>query len=136
MCYQPHADLHLFIYSIIHSFIHSFLEGKGRRKRGRGNINVWLPLTCPLLGPGTWDLAHNPGTCPRLGIEPADPLVARLALSPLSYASQGYKYIFFRELSLQTFGSFNLDSLLLGYKHSLYILRVGLLSMTNKSTSQ
>ena len=36
------------------------------RERGRegekeeGNINVWLPLTCPLTG----DLALNPGMCP------------------------------------------------------------------------
>ena len=38
-----------------------FLE-RGREK----NISVWLPHMPP-----TVDLAHNPGVCPRLGIEPA-----------------------------------------------------------------
>ena len=34
-------------------FIYLFFgEGKGRQKERKRNINVWLPLTCPLLG--TW----------------------------------------------------------------------------------
>ena len=34
-------------------FIYLFLErGKGREKERESNINVWLPLACPLLG--TW----------------------------------------------------------------------------------
>ena len=32
-------------------FIYLFLE-RGREGEREGNINVWLPLTCPLLG--TW----------------------------------------------------------------------------------
>ena len=33
---------------------------RGREGDREGNINVWLPLTHPLL---VGDLAHNPGTC-------------------------------------------------------------------------
>ena len=34
-------------------FIYLFLDrGEGREKEGEKNINVWLPLECPLLG--TW----------------------------------------------------------------------------------
>ena len=39
-----------------------FLErGEGREKEKERNINVWLPLLCPLLG----DLARNPCMCRR-----------------------------------------------------------------------
>ena len=42
-------------------FIYLFLErGEGKEKERERNINVWLPLTHPLLG--TWP-AH-PGRCP------------------------------------------------------------------------
>ena len=58
-----------------------FREGKGRRKRER-NINVWLPLTCPL--PRIW-----PPTQARAltGNGTSDSLVHRLALSPLSHTN-------------------------------------------------
>ena len=39
--------------------------------------------------PTTGDLAHNPGMCPRLGIELVTPLVRRSALNPLRHTSQG-----------------------------------------------
>ena len=42
-------------------FIYLFLErGERREEERERNINVWLPLTRPLLG----DLAWNPGLCP------------------------------------------------------------------------
>ena len=38
-----------------------FLErAEGKEKERERNINVWLPLSCSLLG--TW--ARNPGKCP------------------------------------------------------------------------
>ena len=46
-------------------FIYLFIDrGEGREKERERNINVWLPLACPLLG--TW-LACNPGICPDWG---------------------------------------------------------------------
>ena len=42
----------LYIY-IFNDLIYLFLDrGEGREKEGEKNINVWLPLECPLLG--TW----------------------------------------------------------------------------------
>ena len=42
---------YFFIYFL--NFIYLFLEkGEGRKKERERNINVWLPLDCPLLG--TW----------------------------------------------------------------------------------
>ena len=70
-------------------FIHLFLErGEGREEEREiereRNINVWLPLMCPPMGtqPETqaWALTGN---------QTGDPLVCRLALSPLSHTSQG-----------------------------------------------
>ena len=60
--------------------------GKERER----NINMWLPLTCPLLG--TW-----PGTqaSALTGNQISDPLVRRLVLNLLSHTSQGSSYIFF-----------------------------------------
>ena len=54
--------------AFLKKIIYLFLErGGGREKEKERNINVWLPLVCP---PPTGVLAHNPGMCPRLGIEP------------------------------------------------------------------
>ena len=49
------------------------------------NINVWLPLVCPLLG--TW-LATQ--ACSLTGNPTNDTLVCRLALNLLSHTNQGY----------------------------------------------
>ena len=69
-------------------FIYLFLERGGERER---NINVWLPLVCPLLG----DLAFNATqTWARTGNRTSDPLVCRPALNPLSYTSQAQLYLF------------------------------------------
>ena len=48
------------------------------------NINVWLPLACPLLG--TW-LATQ--ACALTWNQTSDPLVCRPVLNPLSHTSQG-----------------------------------------------
>ena len=50
-----------FYYFFNKNFIYLFLErGEGEEKEKEGNINVWLPLTCPLTG----GLACNPVMCP------------------------------------------------------------------------
>ena len=48
------------------------------------NINVWLPLTRPLLG--TWPTTQ---ACALTGNRTSDPLVLRLMLNPLSHTRQG-----------------------------------------------
>ena len=60
-----------------------FREGKGGRKREK-KINVWLPLTHPLLG--TWPVTQ---ACARTGNWTGHPLLHSLALHPLSYTSHG-----------------------------------------------
>ena len=47
------------------------------------NINVWLPLMCPLLG--TWPETQ---ACALTGDQTGDSLVPRPALNPLSHTSQ------------------------------------------------
>ena len=62
-----------------------FLEwGEEREKEKERNTNVWLPLTCPLLG--TWPPTQS---CALTGNQTSDPLVHRLALNPGSHTSQG-----------------------------------------------
>ena len=61
-----------------------FREEKGGEKERERNINVWLPLTQPLLG--TWPAAQ---ACALTGNWTSDPLVCRLVLNPLSHTSQG-----------------------------------------------
>ena len=66
-------------------FIYLLLErGQGREEERERNINVWLPLTHPLLGnwPATQAYALT-------GNRTCDPLVRRLVLNPLSHTSQG-----------------------------------------------
>ena len=62
----------------------SFERGEGREKEKERNINVWLPLTHPLLG--TWPTTQP---CALTGDQASDPLVHRLVLNPLSHFSQG-----------------------------------------------
>ena len=73
-------------YSFFKDFIYLFSE---KRKKER-NINVWLPLTRPLLG--TW--VATP-THALTGNQTCNPLVHRLPLNPLSHTSQGSVNIFF-----------------------------------------
>ena len=66
-------------------FIYLFLErGEGREKESEGNINVWLPLTCPPLG--TWPATQ---ACALTGNRTINPLLCRLVLNPLSHTSLG-----------------------------------------------
>ena len=67
-------------------FISLVLErGERREKDKERNINVWLSLVCPLLGTWPATQAHV------LNVnQTGDPLVLRLALSPLSNTSQGH----------------------------------------------
>ena len=60
-------------------------------KERERNINVWLPLTCPLLG--TWPAAQ---ACALTGNRTSVPLVPRPALNPLSHISQGLTYNFLK----------------------------------------
>ena len=65
-------------------FIYLFLQrGEGREKERESNINVWLPLMCPLLG--TWPATQ---ACALTGNRTSYPLVLRRALNPPSLTSQ------------------------------------------------
>ena len=57
---------------------------EGREKERERNINVWLPLTLPLLG--TWPATHE---CTLTGNQTGDPLGHRPVLNPLSHTRQG-----------------------------------------------
>ena len=62
-----------------------FLErGEKRENKRERNINVWLPLVCPLLG--TWPVTQ---ACALTGNRTGDPLVRRPAFNPLTDTSQG-----------------------------------------------
>ena len=77
----------LFTYLFIFKNFILFLErGEWREKGRERNINVWLPLMCPLLGTWPATQAHA-----LTGNQTGDPLVHRLVLNPLSHTSQGGK---------------------------------------------
>ena len=77
------------LYSGLHLLFLKFylftFRGEGWEKERDRNINVWLPLSCPLLG--TWPATQ---ACVLTGNRTGDPLVHRLALSPLRHTSQGH----------------------------------------------
>ena len=64
---------------------YSFIYRGGREGERERNINVWLPLSCPLVGTRPATQAHA-----LTGNGTGDPLVGRQALNPLSHTSQGY----------------------------------------------
>ena len=67
------------------NFIYLFLgRREGREKEREKNINVWLPLACPMLG--TWPATQ---ACTLTRDWTCDPLVHSPVLNPLSYSSQG-----------------------------------------------
>ena len=76
----------LLVRNFLSFFFKLYLFIFGERDR-QGNINVWLPLTRPLLE--TWPI---PQACALTGNRTSDLLVHRLALSPLSCTSQGFIY--------------------------------------------
>ena len=75
-----------FLKDFIYLFLHSW---EGREKKRERNINVWLPLTCPILG-------TSPATqaCTLIRNQTRNPLILRPALNPLSYTRQGDKLVF------------------------------------------
>ena len=75
----------LLFYWILFLKILFIFSGEGREKQRDRNINVWLPLACPILG--TW-LATQAGTL--TGNRTRDTSFHWLALNPLSHTSQGY----------------------------------------------
>ena len=70
----------------IEDFIYLCLDRReGREKERERNINVCLPLLCPLLK--TWPATQ---ACALTGNRTSDPLVHRPELSPLSHTSQSF----------------------------------------------
>ena len=80
----------LFFFKNFYVFI---FRGEGREKERERNINVWLPLMCPLLG--TWPATQ---ACALTGNWASDPVVHRPALNPLSHTGQGHSFMFFTSL--------------------------------------
>ena len=75
------------------------IERGERREKGRErNINVWLPLVCPLQG-------TQPATqaCALTGNRTGDPLLHKPSLSPLSHPSQGVCVDFKKSIFLSSF---------------------------------
>ena len=66
---------------------------RGKEEDRVRNINVWLPLACPLLG--TWPTTQ---ACALTGNPTGDPLVHRPALNLLSHTLQGKDTLFNIEL--------------------------------------
>ena len=62
---------------------------RGRGREREGNINVWLPLACPLMG--TWPATQ---ACTLTGNPTGGPLVHRPALNPLNHTSKGWNNVF------------------------------------------
>ena len=66
-------------------FIYLFLESReGKVEERERNINVWLPLTRPLLG--TWPATQ---ACALTGDPTSNPLLCSPVLKSLSHTSQG-----------------------------------------------
>ena len=66
-------------------YLFIFREKGGREKEKERNINVWLPLACPLLR--TWPMTQE---CALTGNQTSDPLVHRPALNPLRYPTRAH----------------------------------------------
>ena len=80
-----HTYFVIYIFLSLKDFIHLLLErGEGKEKERERNINVCLPLICPLLG-----TLPKTQACALTGNGASDPLVCRPTLNPLSYTSQG-----------------------------------------------
>ena len=67
------------------NFFFFFLDRvEGREKDRERNINVWLPLTHPVLG-----TCSGTQSCALTGSRTSDPPFLRAAFNPLSHTSQG-----------------------------------------------
>ena len=72
-------------------------------KERERNINVWLPLTCPLLG----GLAQNPGLCPNweLNLQPFSLQASAQSIEPYQ---PGIPYLLIRNININQYSlSFN-----------------------------
>ena len=79
-------NVYFFLIDVIFKilFIYFWTEREGREREKERNINVWLPLMCPLLG--TWSAIQ---ACALTGNRTSDPLIHRPTFNPLSHNSQG-----------------------------------------------
>ena len=57
---SKHPQNTMKIHLVIFLINYLFLERGKRKEKEERNIDVWLPLSCPLLG----NRAPNPGMCP------------------------------------------------------------------------
>ena len=75
-------------FNFLKDFIYLFLDRRKGWEKEERNINVWLPLTHPLVGtlPATQ-------ACFLTGNWTSDPLVCRPALNPLSHTNQGQTFL-------------------------------------------
>ena len=80
-------ESYCFVFVFIFRF-YLFLEREEGKKKEERNINVWLPLTRPLLG--TWPAIQ---ACALTGNQTGNSLILRPALNPLSHTSQGWRVI-------------------------------------------
>ena len=107
-----------FFFKILYTYF--WREGE----KDRDTINVWLPVTRPLLG--TWPETQ---ACALTGNWTGDPLVHRPALNPLSHTSQGSRFLsMFSHSQL-----WNFPSLLAASKHSLLCLLAWVLPVQQDS---
>ena len=91
-----------------------FLERREvREKEGERNINVWLPLTLPLLG-----TCPTTQACALTKNRTGDPLVQRTMLNPLSHTRQGQ----FLSLESYNFPSTSVFTSLVKFIHRYFIL--------------
>ena len=81
---------HLLIVTYLFELFYFIFRGEGTEEERGRNINMWLPVTRPLLG--TWPSTQ---ACALTGNQTGDPLVHRLALNPLSHISQGSHVLIF-----------------------------------------
>ena len=88
-------------------FLQRFLKFtfRERGREGERNVNVWLPLACPLLG--TWPTTQ---ACALTGNRTGDPLVHRLMLHLPSHTSQGCTPLLIRTLQASDLSLFSVPS--------------------------
>ena len=72
-------------------YLFIYFERKGKRGEREGNINVWLPLVCPVLE--TWPTTQ---AWALTGNRTSSPLVHRPACNPLSHTNQGNLLFIFK----------------------------------------
>ena len=106
-----------FLFYFLKGFIYLFLEsGDGREKESERNINVWLPLTYPLMG--IWTPNKH---VPWLGIEPAT--LCFTGLCSIHWATPARTLFYF---SLNLLGW---HWLIILYRLQVYIFKICLLIM-------